>query len=218
MANRDPRIPPAGTVLTRAFKGQNIVVLVKEDGFECEGNTYKSLSGLAEKRTGTVLNGYAFFNLGRKVETPKVEAPPAPVVEAPVAAVAPEVEAPTPAPEPEVSMTQLRKEVMAVAGVKTWEEYNKDWDKPKAKSAYELQLEKVQAARAVWTKAAEDLAVAEGELEDMAECDENGKYTGALKVALKAKALGVSLLGLSTSETYLWLVLQPNGGRHVGLR
>ena len=64
--NRDPRIPAAGTILTRKHKGKDIKVKVLENGFEYEGKTYKSISGLAVHIVGGPVSGYVFFKLGAK--------------------------------------------------------------------------------------------------------------------------------------------------------
>jgi hypothetical protein len=61
----DGRLPPAGTVLTREYKGQTLKVLVLADGFEFEGERFKSLSALAKSITGSHVNGYAFFQLNK---------------------------------------------------------------------------------------------------------------------------------------------------------
>jgi len=60
---RDPRLPPVGTVITREFHGQPHAVKVLDDGFEYAGETFKSLSAIARKITGTAWNGFAFFGL-----------------------------------------------------------------------------------------------------------------------------------------------------------
>ena len=59
----DQRLPPPGTILTRAYKGQTIQVLVLQRGFEHEGRTYRSLSAVAKAITGSHCNGYLFFQL-----------------------------------------------------------------------------------------------------------------------------------------------------------
>ncbi len=64
----DRRIPPPGTVLLRAYKGQKIAVTVLEDGFVWEGRQYRSLSAVAKEVTGSHWNGLRFFNLDRKKE------------------------------------------------------------------------------------------------------------------------------------------------------
>jgi hypothetical protein len=59
--SRDPRLPLPGTLLTREFKGRDIVVKVLDHGFECDGRRFKSLSAIAQEITGSKWNGYAFF-------------------------------------------------------------------------------------------------------------------------------------------------------------
>jgi hypothetical protein len=61
--SRDGRLPAAGTLLTRDFKGQTHVVKVLDDGFEYEGRQYRSLSAIAGEITGTRWNGFLFFGL-----------------------------------------------------------------------------------------------------------------------------------------------------------
>jgi hypothetical protein len=63
---RDLRLPAAGTLLTRDFKGQTYVVKVLADGFEYDGRTYKSLSAIACEIAGTRWNGFLFFGLNRE--------------------------------------------------------------------------------------------------------------------------------------------------------
>lgn len=60
---RDPRIPPAGSVLEREHDGKTIRVKVLDDGFSYKGKTYRSLSAIAKDATGTVWNGVLFFGL-----------------------------------------------------------------------------------------------------------------------------------------------------------
>ncbi len=64
---RDSRLPQAGTLLTREFKGHVHVVNVLEDGFEYEGRQYKSLSKIASEIAGTRWNGFTFFALDKEV-------------------------------------------------------------------------------------------------------------------------------------------------------
>jgi hypothetical protein len=59
----DPRLPMAGTVLSRDYKGRRISVDVRDTGFEYDGKLYKSLSSIAREVTGTRWNGFAFFGL-----------------------------------------------------------------------------------------------------------------------------------------------------------
>ena len=56
-------MPVPGSILTREYKGQAYQVLVLPQGFEFEGDTYKSLSAVAKKITGQHCNGYHFFRL-----------------------------------------------------------------------------------------------------------------------------------------------------------
>jgi hypothetical protein len=65
-AVRDPRLPPAGAVLERAYGGSTIAVRVLATGFEYENKVYASLSQLAQHITGTRWNGYHFFGLRKQ--------------------------------------------------------------------------------------------------------------------------------------------------------
>ena len=53
-----------GQSLVRKYKGQNIVVLVKADGFEWQGQSFRSLTGVAKAITGKHWNGFNFFRVG----------------------------------------------------------------------------------------------------------------------------------------------------------
>src|SRR3954451_10243459 len=57
----DGRLPPAGTVLTRPYKGAVLQVKILADGFEHEGRVYPSLSAVAKAITGSHCNGFLFF-------------------------------------------------------------------------------------------------------------------------------------------------------------
>ena len=57
------RLPLPGTLITRQYKGRLIQVKVVGDGFEFEGELYKSLSAVAKQITGSHWNGFKFFNL-----------------------------------------------------------------------------------------------------------------------------------------------------------
>lgn len=60
---RDSRLPPAGSMLHRDYKGRPIRVLVLEDGFEYEGQIFNSLTAVANTITGSHVNGFQFFRL-----------------------------------------------------------------------------------------------------------------------------------------------------------
>ena len=66
LAAADPRLPIAGSLLVPHFQGKHVVVRVREDGFECGGRLYPSLSAAVRAATGTRWNGFAFFGLGTK--------------------------------------------------------------------------------------------------------------------------------------------------------
>ena len=63
---QDGRLPIPGTVITRLYKGQMLNVSVLPEGFEHEGEIYKSLSAVAKKITGSHCNGYLFFRLNKQ--------------------------------------------------------------------------------------------------------------------------------------------------------
>jgi hypothetical protein len=52
-----------GQSIQRNYKGQNIVVLVRDDGFEWQGTRYKSLTAVAKAATGKHWNGFHFFRI-----------------------------------------------------------------------------------------------------------------------------------------------------------
>src|SRR5262249_2024971 len=52
-----------GTTLVRQWRGQVHTVLVREDGFEYEGQRYRSLTMIAERITGAHWSGRRFFGL-----------------------------------------------------------------------------------------------------------------------------------------------------------
>ena len=62
----DRRLPPPGSAINRMYKGREIVVTVREDGFEHRGHMYRSLSAVAKTITGTNWNGYTFFGLSKE--------------------------------------------------------------------------------------------------------------------------------------------------------
>jgi hypothetical protein len=65
--NRGERLPPAGSVITREYKGETLRITVLADGFEFEGERYKSLSAVAKVITGQHMNGFLFFRLTKEV-------------------------------------------------------------------------------------------------------------------------------------------------------
>ncbi len=66
----DPRLPPPGTYLEREYKGLRVIAKVLVDGFEFDGEIYRSLSVIAHEVTGTKWNGFLFFNLTSTEEVP----------------------------------------------------------------------------------------------------------------------------------------------------
>lgn len=61
----DARVPKAGTVLSREYKGEEHICTVTADGFLYDGKTYSSLSKVARVITGTAWNGFIFWGLGK---------------------------------------------------------------------------------------------------------------------------------------------------------
>jgi hypothetical protein len=59
----DSRNPVIGTRLLREWHGAEHTVIVAKDGFDWNGQRYKSLSAVARAITGTSWNGYRFFGL-----------------------------------------------------------------------------------------------------------------------------------------------------------
>jgi hypothetical protein len=62
----DPRLPKAGTVLTRRYRSQLHQVQVLAQGFAYKDSTYRSLSAVAQAITGSHCNGFLFFRLVTK--------------------------------------------------------------------------------------------------------------------------------------------------------
>jgi hypothetical protein len=58
---RDPRVPVAGTVITRLHDGVEHKITVLDEGFDYRGERHRSLSKIARLITGTPWNGYLFF-------------------------------------------------------------------------------------------------------------------------------------------------------------
>jgi hypothetical protein len=71
----DPRIvPKSGTTLVRQWRGHTHAVLVREDGFEYEGQHYRSLTVIAERITGAHWSGPRFFGLTERARALVAEA------------------------------------------------------------------------------------------------------------------------------------------------
>jgi Protein of unknown function (DUF2924) len=64
---RNDRLPPAGTLLSRPYKGTTVQVRVLERGFLYQGTIYPSLSAVAKAITGSHCSGYLFFRLSKGV-------------------------------------------------------------------------------------------------------------------------------------------------------
>jgi hypothetical protein len=63
----DPGIvPKIGTILVRQWRGHAHAVLVREGGFEYEGEHYRSLTVIAERITGAHWSGPRFFGLTKR--------------------------------------------------------------------------------------------------------------------------------------------------------
>jgi len=59
-----------GATLVRQWRGRTHTVLVREDGFEYDGQHYRSLTVIAEKITGAHWSGPRFFGLTRRAGAP----------------------------------------------------------------------------------------------------------------------------------------------------
>lgn len=64
----ESRLPPPGAVITRTYRDRKIIVSVLDNGFEFDGQLYKSLSAVAKAVTGAHWNGRAFFGLPKTQE------------------------------------------------------------------------------------------------------------------------------------------------------
>ena len=63
---RDPRLPPVGTIIRRAHKGEVHEITVLDEGFEYQGRHYTSLSTIAREVTGTSWNGFLWAGLSKR--------------------------------------------------------------------------------------------------------------------------------------------------------
>jgi nickel-dependent lactate racemase len=61
-------LPAPGTLLVRRYKDRDVIVKVRNDGFEFDGRIYRSLSAIAREATGTKWNGYVFFRCESALE------------------------------------------------------------------------------------------------------------------------------------------------------
>jgi hypothetical protein len=60
----DKRVPAAGTVLKRVYKGKEIACTVRPDGFEFRGKLHRTLTNVAREVTGIKnLSGPNFWGL-----------------------------------------------------------------------------------------------------------------------------------------------------------
>jgi Protein of unknown function (DUF2924) len=66
VSSEDPRLPMPGALLVRRFRDKDVIVRVRDDGFEFDGKLYRSLSSAVRVATGTPWNGFTFFGLGTK--------------------------------------------------------------------------------------------------------------------------------------------------------
>jgi Protein of unknown function (DUF2924) len=64
----DKRLPPAGTILVRQYRGATLQVQVLQQGFAYNGQVFKSLSAVAKAITGSHCSGFWFFGLGQPGE------------------------------------------------------------------------------------------------------------------------------------------------------
>lgn len=63
---RDPRLPTPGTVITRQYRGRELRLIVRDDGFELDGQAFRSLSEAARHVTGARWNGRLFWGLTKR--------------------------------------------------------------------------------------------------------------------------------------------------------
>ena len=66
--HNDPRIPSPGSAIVREYRGRKIrvIVLADHEGFEFDGERFRTLSAIAKQITGSHINGFRFFRLGGK--------------------------------------------------------------------------------------------------------------------------------------------------------
>jgi hypothetical protein len=67
----DPcRVLKTGVTLVRQWRGQTHTVLVHEDGFEYDGQRYRSLTVIAARITGAHWSGPRFFGVNKRARAP----------------------------------------------------------------------------------------------------------------------------------------------------
>ena len=62
---KDLRIPPEGSIISKTYCGQQVEVKVLESGFEYKGKVYKSISRVAMSIVKRTDSGYFFFGLSK---------------------------------------------------------------------------------------------------------------------------------------------------------
>ena len=60
---RDPRLPSPSTIIVKNYKGRELRLVVHEDHFELDGQSFNSLSQAARHVTGSHWNGRLFWGL-----------------------------------------------------------------------------------------------------------------------------------------------------------
>jgi hypothetical protein len=63
-----------GTVITKTYKGRDLELTIRTEGFEVEGKIYKSLSAAAKDIAGCNWNGHVFFGLKKRAVAATTEA------------------------------------------------------------------------------------------------------------------------------------------------
>lgn len=66
VSDHDSRLPMAGSIIVKEYRGKTIIVHVLDEGFEYDGRRFSSLSAVAKEITGTRWNGFVFFGLAKE--------------------------------------------------------------------------------------------------------------------------------------------------------
>jgi Protein of unknown function (DUF2924) len=66
LAHSLPSLLMCGASLVRQWRGHTHTVLAREDGFEYDGQRYRSLTEIAERITGAHWSGPRFFGLTKR--------------------------------------------------------------------------------------------------------------------------------------------------------